>query len=183
MGQRGKNFTARGTKNDVRMRSATSPLMQIKAVRPRFAIVHRAGRSRTALERKINRGRSCTARTAVAGQPDFRIVSAAGHPATNVRPVNCSTCREGPMTTRKRNEPKRKPGKRRVRRGAAMGVVPPATTASAAEEAEKPFDEPATPPPPSIVPVEEPTPRATRPEEPDVCGTPDESRTDASDLH
>jgi hypothetical protein len=45
------------------------------------------------------------------------------------------------------------------------------------------FDEPATPARRSVVPVEEPIEPPKRAEEPSVCGEPDASRPEPSDLH
>ena len=86
------------------------------------------------------------------------------------------------MTMRKRKEPKRQVQSRRVRPRAHEAAR--ATEAvAAAEETEKLFDEPTTPAPSAVVPVEEPTARSKRGEEADICGSPDEARPDASDLH
>ncbi len=51
------------------------------------------------------------------------------------------------------------------------------------EEPTQPFDEPATPPPRLVVPVEKPAAPTLVPEGSDTCGLPDEATTRASDLH
>jgi hypothetical protein len=87
--------------------------------------------------------------------------------------------REGPMTARKRIQPKRA---RRVRRAAAKRSQAQPTPEGAAEEGPV-FAEPAPIEPPPAVPVEEPAEPPKREEHSEVCGEPDESRTDAEDLN
>jgi hypothetical protein len=71
---------------------------------------------------------------------------------------------------------------RRRARQLRSEVAPVLTGASAARE-ERLFDEPATPARRSVVPVEEPIEPSKRAQDPAVCGDPDASRTEASDLH
>ena len=89
---------------------------------------------------------------------------------------------EAQMTTRKRKEPKRRLKTRQVQAGVRK-MAQAAGAVVAVEEAEKPFDEPASPAPSPVVPVEEPTARPKRGEEVDICSSPAEAQPDASDLH
>jgi hypothetical protein len=50
-------------------------------------------------------------------------------------------------------------------------------------EREQLFDEPATPAPRPVVPVEEPVPRAVADDDPERCGSPDETRNRGSDVN
>ncbi len=74
---------------------------------------------------------------------------------------------------------KRLKGAVRRRRRSRAKLEPPAVT----DQPEEFFDEPATPPRQSIVPVEEPIPSPQRDEDTDACGLPDETQTRGSDLH
>jgi hypothetical protein len=82
----------------------------------------------------------------------------------------------------KRSTAVKSKSKKRRARALQTQAVPEAASAPAVGK-ERLFDEPATPPRRSVVPVEEPIEPPKRTIEPDVCGDPDAARTEASDLH